>query len=763
MYRRTAYWVIAGLVVITLFFSWQLPDLKFNYVFEDFFPVDDPELAYYQKFKESFGEDNDYLLVSITGYDGIFNSEYLQQINSITDEISNLGGTRNIRSITNTSQPVIGPLGVFDIPVIHIDEPDKYETDSMRLFRQDQFRSTLLSSDGRTALFLVEHAHFTTREGADSYLDSLENTLASFPSRQVHKAGKIYAQRTFISKMQTELVIFLSASLILIILFLLITYRSFWLTVLPLIVVFLGAVWILATMALAGKPLDILMVLLPTIMFVVGMSDVVHILTKYLEQLRLRKTKMQAIRTTFREVGLATFLTSLTTAVGFFTLMTASIRPIREFGLYTGIGVFMAFIAAFTLMPSALLLMKKPVVARKVEHRSRWFKFLSLGFIGVLKNWKIILAASLVLVLISVAGIQKIYINTYLIEDLPENDPLKEDFTFFDKNFGGSRPFEMTVSTDGDLTVFDPEVIHEIERVERYLDDSYGTGPIFSPATVIRSIHQSINGGSPEYYTIPESEAGFKRLDRYLRRFVRSNSEAADLVTDDLQLARMSSRIEDEGSAITLEKTEKLRQFIKQETDTSLVKFTVTGTSNLIDKNNEYLAQNMLFGLAIAFGVVAIIAGLLFRSLRMVIITLLPNVIPLMMVAAIMGYFGITLKLSTSIVFTIAFGIAVDDTIHFISKLKLELQKNKSLLFALKRTYLSTGKAIIVTSIILSGGFLILLLSSFGGTFYTGLLISLTLVFALITDLTLLPVLILLFFRRDNAKKRIIIEEEIIN
>ena len=158
-------------------------------------------------------------------------------------------------------------------------------------------------------------------------------------------------------------------------------------------------------------------------------------------------------------------------------------------------------------------------------------------------------------------------------------------------------------------------------------------------------------------------------------------------------------------------------------------------------------------GLAISFAVVALIAGLLFKSVRMVIITLIPNIIPLMMVAGIMGMFGITLKLSTSIVFTIAFGIAVDDTIHFTSKLKLELNKGKSLLYALKRTYLSTGKAIIVTSIILSGGFLILILSSFGGTFFTGLLISLTLIFALIIDLTLLPTFIVLFFKRAGKKR----------
>jgi len=554
--------------------------------------------------------------------------------------------------------------------------------------------------------------------------------------------------------MQQELLIFLSASLVLIVIFLVSAYRSFWLTVLPLVVVFLGAVWILGTMSLMNKPLDILMVLLPTIMFVVGMSDVVHILTKYLEQLRQRKTKFQAIRVTFREVGLATLLTSLTTAVGFFTLLTASIRPIREFGLFTGLGVFMAFIIAFSLMPATLLLMRKPAVARQLDHRSLWFKTLSRSFLYVARRRIPILVGSAVLIVLSVFGIQQIFINTYLIEDLPSDDPLKEDFTYFDKNFGGSRPFEMTVAptSDSAITVFDNEILQEIVRVEEYLRSEYGTGPVASPATLVRSLNQSANGGSPEFYTLPETASQWQKIDRYLRRFLVRNERAAQLVTDNQRLARISSRIEDEGSAITLEKTEKLREFIAANTDTSLVKFTITGTSNLIDKNNEYLARNMFTGLAIAFGVVALIAGILFRSLRMILITLVPNIIPLMLVAAIMGFAGITLKLSTSIVFTIAFGIAVDDTIHFISKLKLELDKDKPLILALKRTYLSTGKAIIVTSLILSGGFLILLLSSFGGTFYTGLLISLTLAFALIIDLTLLPVLILLFYNRRRKR-----------
>jgi predicted RND superfamily exporter protein len=213
-------------------------------------------------------------------------------------------------------------------------------------------------------------------------------------------------------------------------------------------------------------------------------------------------------------------------------------------------------------------------------------------------------------------------------------------------------------------------------------------------------------------------------------------------------MGRITARLGDIGSEISLERTRALRLFIDQQINDDVVKFTVTGTSNLIDKNNVYLARNMFQGLGIAFLVVAVIAGIMFRSLRMVLITLIPNIIPLLMVAGIMGMFGIALKLSTSIIFTIAFGIAVDDTIHFISKFRIELNKGKSILYALKRTYLSTGKAIIITSIILSGGFLTLILSSFGGTFYTGLLVSLTLIFALLIDLTLLPVLILLFYRK---------------
>lgn len=731
--------------VLSVFFAIQLPDLRFNYVFEDFFPVDDPELTYYQEFREQFGEDNNYLLIGITPDGGIFNSSFLKRLDSLTHTLSELENVRSVRSLATFERPVLSPAGLLTIPVIHPDEPGRMTSDSSYAMRSNIIRGNLISSDGKSAALLLRHAPLTSQPAAEKLLDGIERALEDIPQENRHVAGKIHAQRVFVTTMQEELILFLSASLVLIILFLTIAYRSVMLTILPLVVVMLGAVWILGIMSLAGKPLDILMVLLPTIMFVVGMSDVVHILTKYIEQLRLGQTRLTALRITFREVGMATFLTSLTTAIGFFTLLTASIQPIREFGIYTGIGVFVAFIVAFSLIPASLSIMKPPAVSRKMLHRSGWFGFLSKSFITVSRKRRVVIWISLVLVILSVAGIRQIHINTYLIEDLPQDHPLKQDFTFFDQHFGGSRPFEMTATVPEGRSLFDPQVLREMETVSDYLRTNYEAGNVAGPATLVKTLNQASNGGDPDAFSLPESERDWRRVRRYLPRILRSG-DARDFVTEDQRTGRITGRVEDIGSAISLARTDSLREFIRENTDSTLVQFTVTGTSNLIDKNNEYLARNMFYGLGIAFGVVALIAGMLFRSLRMVLITLIPNVIPLLIVAAVMGVTGITLKLSTSIVFTIAFGIAVDDTIHFISKLKIELQKGSSLLYALKRTYLSTGKAIIVTSIILSGGFLTLLLSSFGGTFYTGLLISMTLILALVIDLTLLPALIIAFF-----------------
>lgn len=751
MYKNYAKLVLVAIAIITLLLLYFSKNLSFNYNFESFFPIDDPDLDYYLQFREDFENDNDYLLIGLVNQPSIFDSTFLSKCEALISQLDSLELTESATSILNIEKKVISPLGVFSIPVIHYQDPKSYKTDSVKIFKEKLFNGSLIAEDASSLLVMLKHKQKINKPEADKLVGQINRLVGKFDFQKVHIAGKAKAQGIYIDKMKKELFIFLSISILLVIAFLAITFRSLWGIVTPLLVVMLSIVWIIGLMGAFNKPLDILMVLLPTIMFVVGMSDVVHIMTKYVEELRNGCNKIKALKIAFREVGIATFLTSLTTAVGFFTLITASIKPIREFGLYTGIGVFVAYTVAFTLLPVVLLLTKKPQLVNQQKSNQKWKQVLGSAFILVLRNKATMIIAGSVLILLSFYGISKVQINTYLIEDIPNEDPLKQDFFFFDENFGGSRPFEMTVTVlDSNTNIYSPGVLKEMEKVEAYLQAEYGVGGITSPVPLVKSINQALNGGTVESFKLPDNEKGFRKVYKYIRGFEKGKSNPK-VTTKDRKIARVSGRLNDDGSAITLEKTKKLYRFVNANIDTSLIELKLTGTSNLIDKNNEYLTENMLQGLGIAFLVIAVIAGIMFKSLRMVLITLIPNIIPLLMVAAIMGYFGISLKLSTSIVFTIAFGIAVDDTIHFISKLKLELQKGKSLLYALKRTFLSTGKAILITTAILSGGFLTLILSDFGGTFYTGLLVSLTLIFAVVIDLTLLPVLILMFIKRTNT------------
>ena len=577
-------------------------------------------------------------------------------------------------------------------------------------------------------------------------MNSVNYSLNALDLSPAYMAGKVRAQPVYLDLIQQELVVFLSASLVLVIILLSVAYRTFWAIVIPLLVVSLAGIWTLAFMYLTGKPLDLMMVLLPTIIFVVGMSDVVHILTRYIEEIRHGNSHTAALKVTFNEVGIATFLTSLTTGIGFLTLITSNIIPIRDFGIYTAVGVLIAYIMAFTLLPSALVFLPPPRIAENQNLRKRWRNMLTKGLVWVLRYRIRITIVTTVLVVLAVLGMQKLRVNTFLIDDLPRSHPLKSAFLFFDQNFGGSRPFEMAIDVKSDsLGVFDYRVLKEIEKVHNYLEQTYQATALSSPVSVVKSTNEALNGGASQFYSVPDANA-FNRLLPHLERF-RKRSYFDQMLSEDLKQSRFSGRIPDIGSNLSTEKLLQLNQFVESSVDTNLVDFRVTGTSLLIDKNNDYLVRNMSTGLAIAFAVVALIAGVMFRSWRMILITLLVNVIPLLLVAGIMGALGVTLKLTTSVIFTIAFGIAVDDTIHFISKLKMELAKGSSVLYAIKRTYFSTGKAIIITTFILISGFMTLLLSAFGGTFYIGLFVSLTLLFALVVDLTLLPVLVLWFYR----------------
>ena len=290
--------------------------------------------------------------------------------------------------------------------------------------------------------------------------------------------------------------------------------------------------------------------------------------------------------------------------------------------------------------------------------------------------------------------------------------------------------------------------IQAIDKLEQYLKQNYHAGFLLSPASLVKEANKAQHGGNPEFYSVPADTAEVNDLIAFTEP-VRKRKEAKMLVTTNGKQGRITGKMHDIGSKAIAEQNEKLYAFIQGDPAMKNINVHLTGAAVMLDKNNEYLVENTIQGLLFSVLVVALIVGLIHRSLVMALIAIIPNLIPILIIGGVMGYFGIDMKSTTAIIFAIAFGIATDDTVHYLGRLKLELSKGKDLLYAIKRTYISTGKAVIVTSIILSAGFMSLMVSGFQSTFQFGMLVSITLLAGILVELLLFPLLVMWLYRKQ--------------
>ncbi|RMG81830.1 MAG: hypothetical protein D6707_04140, partial [Bacteroidetes bacterium] len=714
--------------------------------FEKFFPQNDEDLNFYLDFRQKFEPDNDFVLIGIETHK-IFDRKFLRKIDTLTTLLQSDSLVKEVRSPTNIYYPVFGPLGLFNVPYVHVNDTDKYFYDSLRVYSIPDLTGSFFAEKGGAVAIVLKTYHNLSKVKSDKVLRHIEKQLKTVGFHdKVHLAGRIPSQFYIIDTMKRELMLFMSISLLVLIVVLYVTYRTFWGVWMPLSVVLFSVIWLIGILVITGTSIKVITTLLPTIVFIVGISDIVHVLNKYIEERKNGIAHFQALITAIKEMGLATFLTSFTTAIGFLMLQTASIEPVREFGRLAALGVILAYILTFLLLPAVLIL--NPVSSGSLQKsRKFWEIKLHNWFLWILRKKAWIALAFGIVVIASIYGVSLVEQDNYLLEDLKNTDPHKQDFLFFEEKFSGVRPYELAVFTDSSEQVFDYGVMKEFDKVETYLKDSMKIGMIRSPLTVVKMLNQALHGGQYTYYRFPKDSADYQKIQKYLSRFIRHKNVQL-FVDTTLHLARISGKMKDIGG----KRMTMLNQKFMKDAQHFLRHIVVkpTGTALLFDKNNRYLVQNMLEGLAYAFLIISAIIFFVFKDWKMIITAIIPNIIPLVFIAGFMGFADIDFKASTSIIFSIAFGIAVDDTIHFISKYKLELMKNKSWSYALKRTFISSGKAIVITSLILIFGFLSLWASSFMSTFYLGVLLSLTLFMALLADLFLLPVLMMYFLRKKK-------------
>lgn len=742
MSRTSAKLIIVSIVITTALALYFITKLTFDYEFEHFFPTDDPELEFYEEFKEKFDTDIDFVIMGVKNEEGIFQERFLTRVDSMVDEIKEVKHIKRVLSPTNAADYALGPFGPMAIPYLHPNQPERYESDSTKIYKYSKQVGSLFSPDAKSVSLMLIFQDTLNKVETDSVYYDLMEVIGNYEFDEIHTAGKAIGQAFYIEQIKKEFVFFILLAIVLILITLILIYRSFWGVMVPMIVVLLSVIWLLGLMSVVGKSIDIMTTLLPLVIFVVGVSDVIHLLSRFFEEIRAGLSKQDAIKTAYKRVGAATFLTSLTTAMGFLTLLTSGVRPVRELGIFAASGVFIAFFLAFSLLPAILTLSKVPKLAYKEPSTVMWNK-LVFGFLRFsLANRVKVVLASIIVAVIALFGITQIRIDNFLLEDVPQGDPIRESFVFFEDNFSGVRPFELQLDiTDSSYLLFDEEAIADMVRIETYLTDSYGVGFLSSPLNILRSANQALHGGLDTAYAIPGSVQDMKRAQRLIHRLAR-RPEFTAIITKDEMHGRFSGKMDDKGGRHTAKMDQRLVKHFEKY-PLKVTELRLTGMSLLIDKNNETLSSDMMTGLIFALVVVAAIIGFLFKSIRVAIISLVPNLLPLMVMGGYMGLVGIDLKISTSVIFGIAFGIAVDDSIHYLIKYRQELKKGKSNLYALKRTSLSTGKAIILTSIILCMGFISLSASEFTSTYYVGVLISMALTTAVIADLILLPILLL--------------------
>lgn len=754
MHKKKSRLIIFIIGLVTLLSLIPLRSLKFEFNIENLFPTGDKDLLFFQQFQQQFQseKEDEFILIGLKNNNGIFDNKFLTKADSLTRFISRQENIIKVYSLTSTNVLFFTNDEINARPLVHINQPGLYPSDSVYLFESKEYRDLLVSKDGRSIVIAAFNKQFLTDEQKDIILGQINFLIKQSGFDESHVTAKIRIERIYVKEIEKNLQKYLVISLALISLALFILFRSVKNIIIPLLIVLLAIIWTMALIALCGHSLDIISSLIPPILAAICMSDIIHISTHYIENLRSGMPKQQALTKTYKEIGLATFYTCCTVAAGFFTLAITNIIPIRNFGLFAGIGLFIAFgITLFSLW-AYYTLTPVPAVVFEKTNEQRWNNFLSGSFKKIIRNKFLLLGLFGLLTVISVYFVNKIEINSSLLQEIPKKNPVLKDFKFLETQFSGTRPFELSITLkDTSHSFFEIPVMRRIEKIEQFLKDSCGVGSIVSPLSLFKGANKAFYGGENTRYRLPETPGEVARFHEAIYQ-TEYAYEMDHYISKNGKWMRISGRLPNltikEFKAIE----EKFGNYFIKNNLTSEFNYHHTGSAVLLDKVTYSLTGNLFTGIAIDAILISLIAFLLLRNWRAIFIVLIPNIIPLFMMGAVMGLLDINLKADTSVIFAIAFGIAVDDSIHFMSRLRLEMSKGLSLNYAIKRTYISTGKAIIITCFVLLSGFLTLLSSSFGGAFYIGLLISICLFIALLMELTVTPILLLLFFKQKKAQ-----------
>jgi len=780
-YRISILIVLGG---VTVFMAFQGRKIELSYDFAELLPEDDSTFTDYELFKSFFHQDGNQLILGAK-FDQLKDIEYFNSWLELGNEIKKINVPKiswqknhweteyidavdSVFSIANlyTLQKNTDTKSLDFVRVNERTPKNQVELDSLitAVKRLPFYDGLIYNEESNSSLMIV----FVNREVLNSnarqkFVDDLILILKKHEKilGPIHRTGLPYIRTIITTKTKKELRFFIIASLLVTAALLYLFFRSFKVVIYSMLVVGIGVIWSMGVIVLLDYKLTALMGLIPPLIIVIGVPNSVYLINKYHQEYREHGNKIKALNRVIRKVGGATLLTNVTTALGFGTFVFTQSKILVEFGVAASINILLVFILTIFIIPIVFSLLGNPK-PRHIKHLDRqWLVKYVKYLIYLVSNHRTkIYWVSLFVLLISLFGITKIVTTGNIVGDLPKGDQVKEDLIYFEEHYGGVMPFEVLVDTKKPGKAVKASTLKKIEALQEYFDSIPDFSKSLSITDAVKFAKQAYYNGRPEKYSlISGSEKSF--IAPYLK--LKDNDEnglgennkdiSGGFLDPEKRYVRISLQVADHGAEDMEALFSKIQPRVNQIFPPSEYRVIFTGSNVIYLKGTNYLVKNLFISLIIAIGLIAILMAFLFRSWRMVLISLVPNILPLVFTGGIMGWFGVALKPSTILVFSIAFGISIDDTIHYLAKFRQELHgRHHKITPSVLNALRETGVSMFYTSIILFFGFSVFALSDFGSTIAMGILVSLTLLVAMFANLLLLPSLILTLDKRIMLK-----------
>ncbi|MGB1232210.1 MAG: efflux RND transporter permease subunit [Winogradskyella sp.] len=767
---RNKIFILITLTLATVFFSLQWKHMRFTYTEANLLPDDHEVNQTYNNFLEVFGEEGNLIVLGVKD-STLFSVKNFNAWNSLAESFKSYNEVETVLSIKDLQKLVKNTKKEqFDLePFIKDSITNSTQLDALQneLFKKYPFYDNFLfnaeTKTVRTAIYIKKDI-VNTAARKDFVIKNLQPKIEDFEAKtglNVRISGMPYIRTLNAQNIVDEIPIFIIAALFVTSFIFFLFFRSFRATFISLIVVCLGVMWTFGILGLLGYEITVLTALIPPLIIVIGIPNCIFLINKYQHEVKLHGNKVKSLQRVITKVGNATLMTNVTTASGFATFILTESTLLKEFGIVASLSILAIFILCLLVIPIIYTFLPYPK-ERHLEHlNKRWIG----GFVDwmerMVKHRKItIYITALVLIITSMIGIYQIKISGSLIEDMPKDKAFFKDIKFFEDEFDGVMPLEIMVDTKRKKGVMKLATLKRINAIERLIVETPELSRPISVVSLVKYSKQAYYNGNPKYYQLPTSQE-----NSFILSYAKNSSNNVDLLKNFVdstgQYARITTFMKDIGT----DKMERIQENLQHKIDNVFPKeryqVTMTGKALVFQKGTTYLVKNLVVSLSLAIFLISLFMAYMFRSFKMIIVSLIPNLLPLLVTAGLMGYLGVPIKPSTILVFSIAFGISVDDTIHFLAKYRQELQANrwkikKSVYAALRET----GVSMFYTSIVLFFGFSVFTISSFGGTVALGALVSVTLLFAMLSNLLLLPSL-LLSLERNIANKQVLKEPAI--